>query len=244
LQNIININGYNLYDNDIKNLTIDDSMHQLVINTINPNSYVLARSDVKFRKALMNSDFLIMDGQYFVFAPLLLKFRWVKKISGSMAMYHLLSLSNSKPLRVFFLGGSDVTLLKIKQRLKNEYPNIELCVFSPPFVNTFSETESVKMRDVINNFCPDILFVGLTAPKQEIWANENYKHLNVKIICCVGAAFDWLANTRKQPGKIWVKFGLEWLHRTIHRPEILKRYPDYLSFFFLVIWDSFKKNQN
>jgi N-acetylglucosaminyldiphosphoundecaprenol N-acetyl-beta-D-mannosaminyltransferase len=90
------------------------------------------------------------------------------------------------------------------------------------------------MITAINSFSPDILFVGMTAPKQEIWAYQNKERTNARIICSVGAVFEWYARVKNAPGKIWVKLGLEWLIRTIRRPEILKRYPDYLMFFWLL----------
>ena len=90
------------------------------------------------------------------------------------------------------------------------------------------------MIKVINQFNPDILFIGMTAPKQEKWAYEHKDKINANIICTVGNVFDWFADNQKRPGKIWIKLGLEWFIRTIRRPEILKRYPNVFKFFWIL----------
>ena len=82
------------------------------------------------------------------------------------------------------------------------------------------------MIEAINNFKPDIVFVGMTCPKQEKWANQNKSRLNTKLICSVGAVFDWYAGNQKDIHPLWWKLRLAWLKRTIDRPEILKRYPN------------------
>jgi N-acetylglucosaminyldiphosphoundecaprenol N-acetyl-beta-D-mannosaminyltransferase len=122
----------------------------------------------------------------------------------------------------------------MKLRSSADYKNIEVEYFSPPYKDSFSDEENNEMLMAINRFSPDILFVGMTAPKQEIWAYQNKEKINARIICSVGAVFEWYAKVKKEPGKIWVKLGLEWLIRTIRRPEILNRYPDYLMFFWLL----------
>jgi N-acetylglucosaminyldiphosphoundecaprenol N-acetyl-beta-D-mannosaminyltransferase len=79
------------------------------------------------------------------------------------------------------------------------------------------------MRQHINRFAPDVLFVGMTAPKQEKWGYQNKQYLNTHVIVTIGNVFDWYAGNSKRPGPIWQKMGLEWLVRIFYRPEILKR---------------------
>ena len=158
----------------------------------------------------------------------------VKKISGTDCFYHFLDRANKIKGRVFFLGSGIDTLEKIEKRSKTEYPSINTAVYSPPFKDVFSTEDNEKMINAINKFKPDILFVAMTAPKQEKWAYFNKEKVDAKIICTVGNVFDWYAGNQKQPEKIWVKLGLEWFIRTIRRPEILKRYPNVLYFFWIL----------
>lgn len=79
------------------------------------------------------------------------------------------------------------------------------------------------MCAAINKFRPHVLFIGLTAPKQEKWAYLNKDRLDVNVISTIGNVFDWYAGNSKRPGKIWIKLRLEWFVRIFYRPEILKR---------------------
>lgn len=238
----MDILGYNVFSGSITDIDYCPKK-KIIINTINPRVYTIARHNNKLKKAFFNTDYLIMDGQYFVLAPLILKGRIIQKISGTKMMFHLLDSAQKKSLKVFFFGASNKTLEGIKFKLSSTFPNIKLQTLSPPYKEEFTTSENRQLVAEINRFSPDILFVGLTAPKQEIWVDQNKDDLQASVICSVGAALDWLAGTRKMPGKFWVKFGLEWLQRTIERPEIIKRYPDYISFFYLFIWDALKQNK-
>lgn len=79
------------------------------------------------------------------------------------------------------------------------------------------------MIQAINNFEPDVLFIGMTAPKQEKWAYEHKDFVNARIISTIGNVFDWYAGNSKRPSKIWINLRLEWLARIFMRPEIFRR---------------------
>jgi N-acetylglucosaminyldiphosphoundecaprenol N-acetyl-beta-D-mannosaminyltransferase len=138
---------------------------------------------------------------------------------------------NSQNGKIFFLGASDDILDRIRKRAKNEYPNIIFSCYSPPYKETFSDIDNNQMIQSINLFEPDVLFVGMTCPKQEKWAFTNKKTVNAKLVCCVGAVFDWYAGNQREIHPLWWKLRLAWLKRTIDRPEILKRYPSIAIFF-------------
>jgi N-acetylglucosaminyldiphosphoundecaprenol N-acetyl-beta-D-mannosaminyltransferase len=125
--------------------------------------------------------------------------------------------------RCFYLGSTENTLKKIKERLESEYPTVIAGSFSPPFREKPVEADTDAMIRVVNDFAPDVLFVGMGAPKQEKWVFNNRKKLNVKLICCIGAAFDFYAGTVKRSGQFWIKTGLEWLPRLLRQPARLWR---------------------
>jgi N-acetylglucosaminyldiphosphoundecaprenol N-acetyl-beta-D-mannosaminyltransferase len=212
------INGlaYPIFTSTLEQLPVKN---KTVINTINLYTYVVAEKDSVFRDALMNTDVLLPDGIGIVGASLFLSGRKIKKIAGADMHIHLLERLNKEGGSCFYLGSSEKTLLKIKEKLALEYPGIRAGFYSPPFKPHFSEADNADMIDAVNRFEPDILFVGLTAPKQEKWVHEHKDQVNAKIICSIGAAFDFYAGTINRPGKIWIDLGLEWMVRLFKEPR-------------------------
>lgn len=192
-----------------------------VINTINPHSYCVAKKDDKFQKALKEADILIPDGTGIVWAARMLKGKTISRITGTDMHAYLLKQAQEHQLKVFYMGSSDETLFKIKERIQKEYPAISCGTYSPPYKAVFSEEDNQAMRDAINSFRPDILFVGMTAPKQEKWVHQNREELQANVICSIGAVFDFYAGTVERPGPFWQKLGLEWLPRLLREPKRL-----------------------
>ncbi|WCT10729.1 WecB/TagA/CpsF family glycosyltransferase [Mucilaginibacter jinjuensis] len=217
-----NISGYHLYSEPLSVLPVKP---QLLINTINQYSYCIANQDPEFKKSLQESDVLLPDGIGVVMAIRFLTGKKVEKIAGADLHQYLLHSLNESNGKCFYLGASNFTLEKIKARVNVEYPNIKVQTYSPPFKKVFSVEDNKKIFAVINAFRPDVLFVGMTAPKQEVWATKNKLKLNAKLICSIGAVFDFYAGTTKRPNKIWINLGMEWLGRLTSEPvRLWKRY--------------------
>jgi len=213
--------GYNVFSSRLD--AIDPEIDKLLINTFSPNSYGLALSDKKFETALKNTDVLVLDGIGIALGSIILHGKNIKKISGQDCFDHYMAVANNKNWKVYFLGSSEQTLKKITDRVKKEYPNVITGTYSPPFKPEFSEEDNNHMVDAINAFKPDVLFVGLTAPKQEKWAYQHRNRVNARIISTIGNVFDWYAGNSKRPAKIWIDLRLEWFVRIFLRPEIFKR---------------------
>jgi len=212
--------GFKLIKNDLSIVPLDK---RVLINTMSPNSYGISVKDPQMRDALTNADYLVLDGLYFGLAPLLLKGQLVKRFAGWDCFRYFSEKINAKHGKVFFLGSSEDTLARIKAKYSSEYPHILTETFSPPFRESFSTEDNEEMRRKINIFQPDLVFVGMTAPKQEKWGYQNKEYLNTHIICAIGNVFDWYAGNSKRPGIFWQKTGLEWLVRIFYRPEVFKR---------------------
>ncbi|QYH38976.1 WecB/TagA/CpsF family glycosyltransferase [Algoriphagus sp. NBT04N3] len=201
-----------------------DNSTILIINTINPHSYCVAKKDKDFSLALTSSDYLIPDGVGIVLASYFLNNQKIQKISGFDLHIHFLNLLQSRGGgRVFYLGASEGTLSLIKKRLKEDFPTLEVKTYSPPFKNKFTEEENQDMILDINRFDPDVLFVGMTAPKQEKWVYQHKSQLKAKVVCSIGAVFDFYAGTVKRPSQFWIDLGLEWFPRFIKEPKRLWR---------------------
>lgn len=220
--NTIGTLGYNVFSDNLSAILIN-RLQCKVINTISPNSYGISTKDKDFEWALKNSDYLVLDGVYFAVASLLLQGKNIKRNQGPDVFYHFINRLNEKKGKAFFLGSTISTLQKIKIRTKKEYPNISIEYFSPPFKPEFSTDDNALIIENINKFQPDILFIGMTCPKQEKWAIKHRNQLNAGLVICIGNVFDWYAGTQKSIHPFWFKIRLGWLARIFLRPEVFRR---------------------
>ena len=193
------------------------------INTINPHSYCVALKDIDFQNALIDSDVLLPDGIGIVWAEKFLNKNNIKKIAGYDLFLFLMNKLNNENGSVFFLGASSATLEKIRRKALIDYPNITLASHSPPYKDIFSALDSNSMCEKVNSFNPDVLFVGMTAPKQEKWVYQNKNELDVNTICSIGAVFDFYAENIERAPKLIVDLGLEWLHRSFKSYRLFRR---------------------
>lgn len=220
--NMVGYTGYQLFAGDLGEMPVKE---KLVINTINQYSFCVAERNLQFKQALQNSDVLLPDGIGILAAVKLQTHQNIRKISGSDVHLFLLERLDLLKGRCFYLGSSTSTLEKIQQHLQVNYPNVKTGFYSPPYKTTFSEEDNLKMTEAVNDFAPDVLFVGMTAPKQEIWVDQHKANLDASTICCIGAVFDFFAGTIQRPNPFYVNHGLEWFGRLIKEPKRMwKRY--------------------
>lgn len=211
---------------------------KLLINTINAHSYNTAQKDALFAEALIEGDVLIPDGASIVKAC-----RWLKAKSQPKErcagwdlfcyeMEHLetegiKSESGGDAVRkksVMFMGSSEKVLSLIKERAAQDYPNLEIITYSPPFKPAFSDDDNRAIIQAINEANPDLLWIGMTAPKQEKWAYQHWKELNIHCHCgTIGAVFDFYAGTSHRAPLWWQQHSLEWLYRLIKEPRRMWR---------------------
>lgn len=189
----------------------------------NSHSLVIASHDQKFYEALKQADILLPDGEGIVLAARILELCIKQRVTGSDFFYGLTeALAREGGARYFFLGSTNQVLGLITSRLNKEFPEIKVCgTFSPPFKAEFSDHDNLKMVEAVNASKPDVLWVGLTAPKQEKWIYANRHNLQVPLVGAIGAVFDFYAGTKKRPSIYWQKFGLEWLPRFLKEPTRL-----------------------
>ena len=214
--------GYNIFVDDISLIKIDPNKKQ-IINTLNPHSYVTAKEDKTFEKALQDSDTLLPDGSGIVLAAKQINKENIQKIAGLDLHLYLLSELNKIGGSVFYMGASQNTLDKIHDRIVKEYPSVKVGSYSPPFKSEFSNDDNSTIISKVNAFNPDVLFIGMTAPKQEKWLYTHKDSLNFKIASSIGAVFDFYAGTVVRPSQFWLDLHLEWLHRLLKEPKRLWR---------------------
>ena len=225
----VRVFGLNVFSDDLDKIPLTAPCS--TVATISPNSYGISTRDPEFRQALAEADYLVLDGVYFALGSILLDGRSIKPNQGPDVFFFFMDKLNALHGRVFFLGSSEDTLQKIRRRAAADYPQLSVGCYSPPFKAQFDDADNRVMLERINAFEPDVVFVGMTAPKQEKWAHRHRDRLNARLIISIGAVFDWYAGNEKMVAPIWWKLRLGWLVRTIRRPEILKRYPSIFIFF-------------
>jgi N-acetylglucosaminyldiphosphoundecaprenol N-acetyl-beta-D-mannosaminyltransferase len=193
---------------------------------INPHSYAEALKQPRFSAALHSADWLVPDGAGIVLASRVLGGRIRERVTGGDIFREVLQyLERSEGHRVFFLGATEDTLAAIRDRMARDYPRVKVAgTYSPPFRTVFSAAELDAMVAAINAAEPDVLWVGMTAPKQELWIQENLKRLpTVRFAAGIGAEFDFYTGRVKRSHPVFQRIGLEWLPRLIRQPRRLWR---------------------
>jgi N-acetylglucosaminyldiphosphoundecaprenol N-acetyl-beta-D-mannosaminyltransferase len=220
--NRLNVMSYDVFNDDLSMIKIDTDK-KIIVNTINSHSYITAKEDEQFRDALNKSDILLPDGSGMVLAAKVINKSVIKKIAGSDFHYYLLKELNKSGGKCFYMGASEDTLMKIEQKIAKEFPNIIVESYSPPFKAVFSKEENDEIISKINAFKPAVLFIGMTAPKQEKWLDEHKEALHFNIATSIGAVFDFYAGKVERPAQFWLDLHLEWLVRLLNEPKRLWR---------------------
>lgn len=199
---------------------------KLLINTINAHSYNTALKDDFFAEALMKGDALIPDGASIVMAcrKLKAKIQPKERIAGWDLFTMEMERLNRKGGTCFFMGSSEKVLKLIREKGKTVYPNIRIETYSPPYKPEFSEAENREIIEAINRANPDLLWIGMTAPKQKKWAYRHWNELHIHCHCgTIGAVFDFFAGTMERAPMWWQEHSLEWLYRLIKEPKRMWR---------------------
>ena len=194
-----------------------------LINTLNAHSFNTAQEDEEFQKALQCSYVLLPDGISVVWAMRILTGEKLQKIAGADLFFYEMDRINKTGGKCFFLGSSEDTLRLIEERSAREYPNVQVYTYSPPYKPEFTTEDSDKMIEIVNHIKPDVLFIGMTAPKQEKWAYQNFGKLIVGHVCCIGAVFDFYAGKISRAPHWMINTGLEWTYRLIKEPRRMWR---------------------
>lgn len=225
---------------------------KLLINTINAHSYNTARKDSLFAEALTNGDVLLPDGVSIVMAC-----KWIKakslpkeRIAGwDLFAFEMEKLEReSEELRtkseeskiVMFMGSSQKVLDLIVKRAAEVYPHLKVVTYSPPYKPEFTDEDNKAIIDAIHAANPDLLWIGMTAPKQEKWTYSHWKELNIHChVGSIGAVFDFFVGTVKRAPMWWQDHGLEWLYRLLKEPKRMWR--RYIIGNALFLWNMVKE---
>lgn len=197
---------------------------------------VEAQKDQEFRRILNSAAFNVADGMPLVRVSQRLGFADAERAFGPDVMWEVLNRSADAHTRHFFYGGKEGVADALAARAIECFPGLRVAgTYCPPF-RPLTVDEEQDIADLINKSDADVVWVGLSTPKQERWVARLRLRLRVKLLCTVGAAFDYHTTSLRSAPE-WVKLAsLEWVYRLIQEPRRLwRRYAEIVPrFLFLV----------
>lgn len=187
---------------------------------LNPHSLMLAEHDGAFQTALRSATYLIPDGVGLSLAAFFLGLPRVKRITGSDLFDAAMTSASTLNRSVFFLGSSPGALDVITQKVGVDYPGISrIGGYAPPFKDEFSGRDNDIILERIASFSPDVLWVGMTSPKQDLWIHQNIDKLSVTLVAGIGAVFDFYSGNVPRAPALIRYIGCEWVYRALLEPR-------------------------
>lgn len=223
----------NIYVDNLSMQEAIERIDQLIINkkpsyvvTPNVDHIVKLEVDSEFQEVYKEADLILTDGMPLIWISKIKKNPIKEKVSGSDLFPEVCKLASQKGYKIFLLGAAEGVAAKAAENLKLKYKKLNVVgTYSPSYGFEKNEDEINKIIDMINEVKPDILAVGLGAPKQEKFLYKFRKKLNVPVSLAIGASIDFEAGNINRAPKWMQKSGLEWFYRLCKEPKrMFKRY--------------------
>jgi N-acetylglucosaminyldiphosphoundecaprenol N-acetyl-beta-D-mannosaminyltransferase len=181
------------------------------------------RRDATFRRILNRAALVLPDGMPLVWFGRLRGHRGIQRVYGPGFMEAVLARTAGAAVRHFFYGGQPGVAEDLARRMSARFPGLKIAgTYCPPF-RPLSQSELEMVARTINEAGPDIVWVGLSTPKQERWIAEVRERLRAKVVVSVGAAFDYHTGRLRQAPAWMQRAALEWLFRLWQEPGRLWR---------------------
>jgi N-acetylglucosaminyldiphosphoundecaprenol N-acetyl-beta-D-mannosaminyltransferase len=201
--------------------------------------------DPSFQAAYREAAHVLADGMPVVWAARLFGRPIREKLSGSDLLPRLTEYAAERGYSVFYLGAAEGVAEEVARRLEERHPGLRVKgTYSPPYGFEKDPEANAEVLRRLHEAKPDICFVALGSPKQEVWLHENCIAAGVPVLIGVGAAFDFVAG-RVRRAPVWMqKSGMEWLWRLSQEPRRLaRRYLVDDCFFLALLWREIKKRR-
>lgn len=189
------------------------------------STVVDCQKDTEYCRIVNGAGMTTPDGMPIVWLGKIKGEKTIRRTYGPDLMQAVCNLSQQQGYSHYFWGGTQETGSLLVEKLKTKFPRLRIAGFYAPPVRSVGEIEEEAVLNQINKANPDVLWVGLGSPKQDYWMHNHRAKLDVPVMIGVGAAFDFMAGTKRQ-APVWMrKSGLEWLFRLCCEPRRLwKRY--------------------
>ena len=188
------------------------------VTITNPHSVLLCHRDEEMRRATETAALTLPDGVGIVVAARVLRYQHSGRVPGPSLVLRLCDWGRQHGYRHYFYGGKEGIAERLAERLSGMYPGLEVAgTYCPPF-RQLTEEEDAEVVERINAACPDVLWVGLGAPKQEKWMAAHAGRVEATVMIGVGAAFDFHSDNVKW-APAWIRnIGMEWAYRLAKEP--------------------------
>ena len=213
------------------------SMYPTYVCVTPAHGIMECQHDHELRTIFNASGLTTPDGMSIVYLLRLKGFKHVTRVYGPDLMETVcMDSCNGKGYRHFLYGGAPGVVDKLKVSLQSRYPGLQIVgTYTPPF-RPLTDSEDQAVVETINTSKSDIVWVGISTPKQERWMADHLGRINSPVMIGVGAAFDFLSGNKKQAPRWIQRSGMEWLFRLISEPRRLwRRYAEYPLFVLLVL---------
>ena len=223
-------------------------LENLCMSATGAHGLVYAQSNTNFFSILSRFYLNLPDGTPSVWVGKLKGAKKMKRCYGPDFFRTILTNTKDLPIRHFFCGGNEGVAEELKIMCQQKFENFNICgTYCPPFLAT-DQYNYEEIAEKINTTNASIVWIGLSTPKQEVFAYNLSKYTDVHFIICVGAAFDFHTDKVKQAPKLIQKIGMEWFFRLCMEPKrLFKRYieivPKFIYFNILDFTGNLKPNK-
>lgn len=217
----------------------DDSSHCRFVVTPNVDHTVMLRDHEGLRQVYRDAHLVLADGFPIVLASKLVKKPLPERVAGSELVPDLFAaIPRGNSLRVFLLGAAPGVADRAANLIQQQWPRVEVVgTYSPPRGFEEDPQEEQRILHRLASAHPQVIVVGLGAPKQELWVHKHHRRMPGRVALCVGATIDFIAGEKAQ-APVWMRrVGLEWFHRVATEPRRLaKRYAKDAWVFPQLVW--------
>ena len=200
-----------IYDSNLCQFICVRDVHGLVLNSKNRDLF----------EAHQNSAMVVPDGKPLTWIGRILGYKDISQVCGRDLIRIVLYQGLTRNWNHYFYGGKPGVAAKMVENLRLEFPNVKIVGHATPPFGDINDVEIDKLRKELNQSGTDILWIGLSTPKQEIFMQKNRNLLEIPLMFGVGAAFDFIAGTKKICPIRMQRFGLEWAFRCLQEPKRL-----------------------
>lgn len=219
-----------LFGLPIDPLTLEDTLgladsairdhRRMLIGVVNAAKITKLKADPVLRDSLLEADVLLADGQSVVWASRLARRPLPERVAGIDLFESLLASADVHGHRVFLLGARAEVLAGVEAEIARRWPGVVVCGARDGY---FSEDDGDAVAEQIRASAPDMLFLGMTTPKKEIFLGRYGDGLGVPVLHGVGGSFDILAGVTRRAPRLWQRLGMEWAYRMLQEPRRLAR---------------------
>lgn len=191
--------------------------------TPNVDHIVMLQHHAGLIAAYQDAGMILADGIPVLWSSRFLGQPLPERVAGSDLVPALFAAAEAQqPLRVYLLGAAPGVADRAADNIRRRWPAVEIAgTYSPPLGFDRNPQENEAILQKVAAATPDVLVVGLGAPKQELWVHKYRQRLSCKVALCVGATIDFLAGERRR-APLWMQdAGLEWLYRVASEPRRL-----------------------